>query len=96
MVNGYMVFHECMEEKAMSRLVLVRLRGALSALSRSALGFGKDERGASMVEYALMVVAIIVVVGAGVAVLQGGFDTLFADLTSELAGAVAAVSTAAS
>ena len=83
-----MVFHECMEEKAMSRLVLVRLRGALSALSRSALGFGKNERGASMVEYALMVVAIIAIVGVGVTVLQGGLDTLFTDLSGELVDAV--------
>lgn len=76
-------------------LALLRLQGALSVLSRKASGFGKDERGASMVEYALMVVAIVAIVGAGVAVLQGGFDDLFADLTSELAGAVAAVSTSA-
>ena len=81
----------------MSRVgwLLLRLQGALPILSRKAIGFGKDERGASMIEYALMVVAIIAAVGAGVAVLQGGFDDLFADLSGELTGAVAAVSASA-
>lgn len=69
-------------------LALLRLQGALSVLSRKALGFGKDERGASMVEYALMVVAIVAIVGVGVTVLQGGLDTLFTDLSGELVDAV--------
>ena len=73
----------------------LRVREAVSALSRKALGFGKDERGASMVEYALMVVAIIVVVGAGVGVLSGAFTDMFTDLSGELGDAVADASSAA-
>ena len=79
------------------RLQLAALRGlgAVSALSRKALGFGKDERGASMVEYALMVVAIIAVVGAGVGVLSGAFTTMFTGLSGELADAVSDVAATA-
>ena len=77
-------------------LAVVRFLGALAALSRRALRFGKDERGASMVEYALMVVAIIVVVGAGVGTLSGAFDTMFEGLSDELTGAVSAVSSSVS
>ena len=76
-------------------LAVVRFLGALAALSRRALRFGKDERGASMVEYALMVVAIIVVVGAGVGTLSGAFDSMFDSLSADLTGAVAAVSASA-
>ena len=76
-------------------LTVVRFLGALAALSRRALRFGKDERGASMVEYALMVVAIIVIVGAGVGTLSGAFTDMFTSLSGELSGAVAAASSAA-
>ena len=77
-------------------LAVVRFLGALAALSRRALRFGKDERGASMIEYALMAVAIIVVVGVGVGIMSDAFTTMFTELSGELSGAVAAAKTAAS
>ena len=77
------------------QLVALRMLGALSALARGVRGFGKDERGASMVEYALMVVAIIAVVGAGVGVLSGAFTNMFTDLAVELSTAADDVASAA-
>ena len=73
----------------------LRVREAVSALSGKALGFAKDERGASMVEYALMAVAVIAIVGAGVAVLGGAFSDMFGDLAGELSTAAGDVATAA-
>ena len=40
--------------------------------------------GVSTVEYALIVVAVIGIVGVGIGVLGGSFNDLFADLASEL------------
>ena len=59
------------------------------------LRFIDDKWGVSTVEYALIVVAVIGVVGVGAASLSGAFDTLFDDLTDEIAAASATVSTAA-
>ena len=60
------------------------------------LRFIDDKCGVSTVEYALIVVAVIGVVGVGAASLSGAFDTLFTNLTTEIAGASEAVSDAAS
>lgn len=46
--------------------------------------FVKDTRAVSTVEYALIVVAVVAIVGAAAAVLGGAFDTLFDDLGAEL------------
>ena len=51
------------------------------------LRFIDDKHGVSTVEYALIVVAVIGVVGVGAASLSGAFDTLFEDLTAEIAAA---------
>ena len=59
------------------------------------LRFIDDKCGVSTVEYALIVVAVIGVVGVGAASLSGAFDTLFTDLTTQIADASDAVSTAA-
>ena len=59
------------------------------------LRFIDDKWGVSTVEYALIVVAVIGVVGVGAAALSGAFTTLFADLTTEIAAASDDVSTAA-
>ena len=59
------------------------------------LRFIDDKWGVSTVEYALIVVAVIGVVGVGAAALSGAFDTLFTNLTDEIADASATVSTAA-
>ena len=50
-----------------------------------------DRRGVSTVEYALIVVAIIAIVGVVAGQLSGAFETLMTDLTTELAGAVDAI-----
>ncbi len=46
-----------------------------------------DRRGVSTVEYALIVVAIIAIVGVVAGQLSGAFGTLMEGLTEELAGA---------
>ena len=46
--------------------------------------FLADLRGVSTVEYALIVVAIIGIIGAGAAVLGGAFGELFTDLSNQM------------
>lgn len=46
--------------------------------------FLADLRGVSTVEYALIVVAIIGIIGAGAAVLGGAFGDLFEDLSEQM------------
>ena len=46
--------------------------------------FVKDPRAVSTVEYALIVVAVIAIVGAAAAMLGGAFDELFDTLETEL------------
>ncbi len=58
--------------------------------------FVADLRGVSTVEYALIVVAIIGIVGAGAIVLGGAFGELFDDLEAEMTAGVGNVLTAAS
>ena len=60
------------------------------------LRFVDDRYGVSTVEYALIVVAVIGVVGVGATALSGAFETLFEDLTEEIAGATDDVATNAS
>ena len=58
-------------------------RTATSARSRVG-AFLKDSRGVSTVEYALIVVAVVAIVGAAAVVLGGDFANLFDELGSEL------------
>jgi len=44
----------------------------------------KDERGATMVEYGLLVALIAMVVAVGAELLGAGIDTLFDEVTAEL------------
>lgn len=46
--------------------------------------FVKDPRAVSTVEYALIVIAVIAIVGAAAAMLGGAFDQLFDDLETEI------------
>ena len=62
-----------------------RARARLSAL---AVRFMLDARGVSTVEYALLVVGIIGIVGVGVAALQGAFTGMFETLSDRLTTAV--------
>ena len=54
-----------------------------------------DRRGVSTVEYALIVVAVIAIVGVVAAQLSDAFQGLFDNLETELEGAVEAVEDAA-
>ena len=53
--------------------------------------FFKESRAVSTVEYALIVVAVIAIVGGAAALLGGAFKDLFGDLTTEMGGSVAEV-----
>ena len=53
-----------------------------------------DRRGVSTVEYALIVVAIIAIVGVVAGQLSGAFGALMEDLTTELEGASGEISEA--
>lgn len=56
---------------------LQRLTGRFAA-------FLRDNRAVSTVEYALITVAVVTVVGVGALALQGAFDGLFQQLETEL------------
>ncbi len=51
------------------------------------LRFLQDKAGVSAVEYALIIVAVIAVMGVGATALTDGFTDLFTDLENELTGA---------
>ena len=53
--------------------------------------FFKESRAVSTVEYALIVVAVIAIVGGAAALLGGAFKDLFTNLETEMDGSVAAV-----
>lgn len=57
--------------------------------------FRDDIRGVSTVEYALIVVAVIAIVGVAAGLLGNAFTDTFADLSDRMTGAAAAVSSAA-
>ena len=50
--------------------------------------FVKDPRAVSTVEYALIVIAIIAIVGAAAAVLGGAFEDLFDELGNEMTNGI--------
>ena len=64
------------------------MKRALCGVGVSVKRFFKESRAVSTVEYALIVVAVIAIVGAAAALLGGAFKDLFGDLTNEMAGAV--------
>ena len=60
------------------------LKNLAAKLGVVATRFLADLRGVSTVEYALIVVAIIGIIGAGAAVLGGAFGDLFEDLSDQM------------
>ena len=64
------------------------IKKQLSRLNALAVKFAVDLRGVSTVEYALIVVGIIGIVGAAVTVLSGAFTTMFEDLSDRMTAAV--------
>ena len=61
-----------------------RFRRSIAYLAGCVRGFLKDNRAVSTVEYALIVVAIVAIVGAAGATLSGAFGDLFKDLGDDL------------
>ena len=59
------------------------------------LRFIEDKTGVSAVEYSLIIVAVIAIIGAGAAVLGGAFDKLFKDLSGDMSTAASVVAKAA-
>ena len=57
-------------------------------LSQFGMRFLADLRGVSTVEYALIVVGIIGIVGAGVVLLGGAFTEMFEELSERMTAAV--------
>ena len=64
------------------------IKKQLSRLNALAVKFAVDLRGVSTVEYALIVVGIIGIVGAAVVVLSGAFTQMFEDLSGRMTAAV--------
>ena len=58
--------------------------------------FSRDQRGVSTVEYALIVVAIIAILGVAAATLGDAFEGLMGDLTDQMNNASANVAANAS
>lgn len=71
-----------------------QVRGFIGRGVACVVRFVKESRAVSTVEYALIVVAVIAIVGAGAVVLGGGFDDLFDDLVDDMDGAAEVVDNA--
>ena len=54
------------------------------------LRFIEDKTGVSAVEYSLIIVAVIAIIGAGAAILGGAFKDLFQDLSKDMGTAASA------
>ena len=67
------------------RLFLDKLQ---SRLLKAYCSYRTGESGVSAVEYALIVVAVIAIVGLGIGILGEGFQDLFEDLNSQMSDAV--------
>ena len=72
--------------------LIVHLIGWLQA---HVVRFRDDIRGVSTVEYALIVVAIIAIVGVAAGLLGDAFETTFEDLSERMTGAAADVAATA-
>ena len=57
---------------------------SIEMLLRRFFGYIEDRTGVSTVEYALIVVAVIAIVGASAGVLSGAFDDLFKGLEGQI------------
>ncbi len=57
--------------------------------------FVRSREGVSTIEYALITVAVIAIVGGAIGLLSGGFNDLFGDLNNELGNAVSNMKKAA-
>ena len=69
--------------------IRVSLEKLQSRLLKAYCSYRTGESGVSAVEYALIVVAVIAIVGMGIGILGDGFEGLFKDLNNEMKSAVA-------
>ena len=58
------------------------------------LRFIEDRTGVSAVEYSLIIVAVIAIIGVGAGILGGAFQGMFQELSTDMSGAIDAVSAA--
>lgn len=75
-------------------MVVARVRAVRDALGRlfaQTKAFLAVKRAVSTVEYALIVVAVVAVVGAGAAILGGAFKGLFTGMKADIVAAEKAV-----
>lgn len=72
-----------------------QVRGFIGRGVTGVVRYVKESRAVSTVEYALIVVAVIAIVGAGALILGDAFDELFDDLTADMDGAADVVDNAA-
>ena len=75
--------------------IRVSLDKLQSRLLKAYCSYRTGESGVSAVEYALIVVAVIAIVGVGIAILGDGFESLFKELNNEMKSAVSATKAAA-
>lgn len=68
--------------------IWVRTRCAIGRAAGRVKEFVAESRAVSTVEYALIVVAVIAIVGIGAGMLSGAFKGLFKDLTTEMGKSV--------
>lgn len=78
------------------RGIWVRTRCVIGRAAGRVRAFFAESRAVSTVEYALIVVAVIAIVGVGAGMLSGAFKGLFTELTDTMADAPGEVTTKAS
>lgn len=71
------------------------LKSLIRRIQARAMCFLLDVRGVSTVEYALIVVAIIAILGVAATMLGDAFETTFEDLSDRMTNAAGQVSAAA-
>ena len=64
--------------------IRVSLEKLQSRLLKAYCSYRTGESGVSAVEYALIVVAVIAIVGLGIGILGEGFEDLFKDLNNQM------------
>ena len=68
--------------------IRVSLDKLQNRLLKAYCSFRTGESGVSAVEYALIVVAVIAIVGLGIGILGKGFEDLFQELSGEMGSAI--------
>lgn len=70
----------------------IKISGAWAGKAKAAAArFLRDNEGVSTVEYALIVVAVIAILGVAAGTIGGAFDTLFNNFENQMNAAIANV-----